>query len=137
MAPTELLTRALMAFAIAGVGAGIYGLANRIVLARASKKYQGLERFELGIPAILYFTTPTCAPCKIIQRPAIQTVKELLGDKIQVIEIDASERTDLADYWGVLSVPTIFIIDTKGEPRHINHGVTRAEKLIQHLENIA
>jgi thiol-disulfide isomerase/thioredoxin len=135
MATTELLTRALMAVAIAGVGAGMYGLANRIALARAAKKYQGLESFKLGIPAILYFTIPTCGPCKIVQRPAIQTVKQILGDQIQVIEIDASESTELADYWGVLSVPTTFIVDKKGEPRHINHGVTRADKLLQQVQD--
>ncbi len=136
MVTTELLTRAFMAVAIAGVGAGVYGLANHLILARAKKKYEGLENFTLGIPAILYFTTPTCGPCKIVQRPAIQTVKQILGDRLQVIEIDASVRTDLADYWGVLSVPTTFIIDKKGEPRHINHGVTRAEKLLQQVQNV-
>jgi len=131
---TELLTRALMALTIAGVGVGVYGLANRYVLSRASEKYRGLESFRLGISAILYFTSPTCVPCKTTQRPAIQKVKEQLGEEIQVIEIDASQRTDLADYWGVLSVPTTFVIDPKGQPRHINHGVTLASKLLHQIQ---
>jgi protein-disulfide isomerase-like protein with CxxC motif len=61
-------------------------------------------------------------------------VKQALGEKVQVIEIDASERKDLADEWGVLSVPTTFILDKKGQPRQVNHGVTRAEKLLAQLE---
>ncbi len=130
----EIFPRALMAFAIAGVGIGLYGLTNHVVLKRASRKgYRGLGNFRYGIPAILYFTTPTCAPCKTLQRPALQSLKETLGSKVQIIEIDASASPDIADYWGVLSVPTTFIIDKKGEPLHINHGVTLADKLRKQL----
>ena len=52
----------------------------------------------------------------------------------QIIEVDASERMDLASEWGVMSVPTTFILDKSGRPRQINHGVTRAEKLLAQLK---
>ncbi len=133
----EIFPRAIIAFAIAGVGIGLYGLTNRIFLKRASKKnYRGLTNFQYGIPAILYFTTPTCAPCKTLQRPAIESVKKSFGCNLQIIEIDANARPELADYWGVLSVPTTFIIDKKGEPMHINHGVTLADKLRKQLKKV-
>jgi thiol-disulfide isomerase/thioredoxin len=131
----DILFRTLLAFAIIVTGLAVYGFANRLVLARAAGKFKTLQGFTPGIPAILYFTTPTCAPCKTVQRPAIQKVKQALGEKVQVFEIDASEHKDLADEWGVLSVPTTFIIDKKGQPRQVNHGVTRAEKLLTQLEN--
>ena len=132
----ELLTRILIAVLIAGVGIGTDNIVNMIVLRRASRRIQGLENLQAGVHGILFFTTPTCAPCKIVQQPAIQRVKDKYNDGVQVIEIDASQRSALADYWGVLSVPTTFIIDRKSQPRHINHGVTRAEKLIRQIENI-
>jgi thiol-disulfide isomerase/thioredoxin len=88
------------------------------------------------MPAILYFTSPTCVPCKTTQRPAIQRVQQSLGSHLQVIEIDASTHPDVADDWGVLSVPTTFIIDRDGQPRHINHGVTLTDKLLAQLEKI-
>ena len=131
----DIFLRTLLAFAIIVVGLAVYGFTNRVVLARAASKFKTLQGLNPGTPAILYFTTPTCAPCKTVQRPAIQQVKQALGEKIQVIEIDASERKDLADEWGVLSVPTTFIIDKKGQPRQVNHGVARAEKLLAQLEN--
>ena len=134
---TEILTRILLALAITGVGVGAYGLANRFLLARSTEKHLGLENFRVGVPAILYFTTPTCAPCKTIQRPAIEEVQDNLGRAVQIIEVDDSTRTDLADYWGVLSVPTTFIIDENGQPRHINHGVTLAGKLLKQIETYA
>lgn len=131
----DILLRTLLAFAIIVFGLAVYGFTNRLVLARAAGKFKALKGLNPGTPAILYFTTPNCAPCKTVQRPAIQKVKQVLGEKVQVIEIDASEQTDLADEWGVLSVPTTFIIDKSGQPRQINHGVTRAEKLLAQLKN--
>jgi len=132
---TEIITRTLLALSIVGAGLGIYGLTNRLVLMRAAGKFKGLDGFSPGTPAILYFTTPTCVPCKTVQRPAIQQVQQTLGEGIQIIEIDASDRIDLANEWGVLSVPTTFIIDRNGQPRQINHGIARAEKLLAQLKD--
>ena len=131
----EILSRSLWALAIAGVGIAVYGLTNRVVLARSGQKFKSLDGFLPGVPAILYFTTPTCVPCKTVQRPAIQQVQKTLGERVQVIEVDASERMDLANEWGVMSVPTTFILDKNGQPRRINHGVTRADKLLAQLKN--
>ena len=130
----DILFRTLWAIAIAGFGLLAFSLTNRLILARAARKSHGLDGFSPGVPAILYFTTPTCAPCKTVQRPAIQQVQQTLGNEIQVIEIDASEQLDLAKEWGVISVPTTFILDKNGQPRLINHGVTRAEKLLAQLK---
>lgn len=101
------------------------------------KPFAGLEEFQAGTPAILYFTTPNCIPCRTTQGPAIEVLREQYHDRVQIIKIDASERADLANYWGVLSVPTTFIIDSGGQPRHVNNGVTLAPKLRQQLREFA
>lgn len=80
---------------------------------------------------MLYFTTPTCAPCKTIQRPAIERLQQLAGHRLQVIEIDAASQLEIARQWGVLSVPTTFVLDAEGHPRHVNHGVTPVGKLLK------
>ena len=89
-----------------------------------------------GIPAILYFTTPTCSPCKTVQRPALQALLTELGDAVQVIEVNALEQPEAADRWGVLSVPTTFILDKLGRPREINYGVAGVEKLRHQLQGL-
>lgn len=82
-----------------------------------------------GRPAIVYFTTPNCLPCKTQQQPALSQLKADLGDNIHIIEIDATQQPDDADRWGVMSAPTTFILDTNGFPKLVNHGVADVQKL--------
>jgi len=132
----EFLSRLAWALVFIGAGLGLYWLVSRLILARLRGRKLGLAALRPGVPAILYFTTPDCAPCKTVQRPALHTLQEELGDGLQVIEVNAVEQPDLADYWGVLSVPTTFIIDSTGQPRRVNHGVARVEKLRKQLEEV-
>ena len=132
----ELLARAVWALVIGGIFVGLYWVANWVILTRAKGKRLALETVHPGIPTILYFTTPTCIPCKTTQRPALARLQERLGDSLQVVEVDATERSEVADYWGVLSVPTTFIIDSQGRPRRVNHGVASTQKLQMQLEEV-
>ena len=126
----DILARALIAILLIFGGLGLILLYQRWLRLRIRPLLPDLGHPHSHAFTLVYFTTPTCAPCKTIQRPAIESLKKILGSALQVIEIDASERPDLASRWGVLSVPTTFIIDPRGEVRHVNHGVVRAEKLL-------
>ena len=136
----EFFLRLGIAILIILAGVVAYRMVTRFRLAwlRQTKHHPlaGLD-WRAGVPAILYFTTPDCAPCKTVQGPAIETLQAQFDDRLQVIEIDASERVDLADAWGVLSVPTTFMIDGSGQPRHVNNGVASAAKLRQQLRDYA
>ena len=134
--PPEIVIRALWALVIAGALTGVYWLVNKVLISRARGKRLGLESIQPGVPAILYFTTPTCVPCRTVQRPALARLVERLGESVQVVEIDASAQPELANYWGVLSVPTTFIIDSRGRPRRINHGIASVEKLGGQIEEV-
>lgn len=131
----DILIRAGWALAIVALGLFAYWAWNRIQMGRLRNPTSGLEAFVPGQPGILYFTTPDCVPCRTQQRPAFRKLTEDLGVKVQIIEIDATQRPNLADYWGVLSVPTTFIIDSTLQPRGINHGVASAEKLKKQIES--
>jgi thiol-disulfide isomerase/thioredoxin len=133
----DILLRALWALGIAGILLAAFWLVNKLILARNHGNQMGLESLHPGIPAILYFTTPDCAPCKTMQRPALQRLQAQLGDGLQVIEVDAAAQPNLADYWGVLSVPTTFIIDEHGEARRVNHGVASTDKLLSQINQVS
>ena len=133
---TEILLRFGLAVVIIGLGAFAYWLVNQRLLIRARNNAFTLFNTPPDKPVLVYFTTPDCAPCKTIQRPAINRVSHLLGEQLEVIEIDAKERPDLAKAWGVMSVPTTFVLDTRGEARFVNNGVVRAEKLLEQIQTL-
>jgi thiol-disulfide isomerase/thioredoxin len=127
------------AFALVIIAVGIFGywLINQRLLVRAKNNASTLFSKLPNKPVIVYFTTPDCAPCKTVQRPALNRVSQLLGDSLQVVEIDATDRPDLAKQWGVMSVPTTFLLDARGEARYVNNGVTRAEKLMEQIQTLS
>lgn len=138
----EILTRLGIATAIIFAGVAIYLASTKLRLYLLRRRAKGDSNsigvgLREGVPGILYFTTPDCAPCRTVQGPAVEELREQFGDRLQIVKVDASERTDLADYWGVLSVPTTFIIDAQGRPRHVNNGVTPAVRLRQQLREFA
>jgi thiol-disulfide isomerase/thioredoxin len=132
----EWVIRLLWALAIMAGGLGVYYLFSRFALRKARAGTPLLPQAERGRPILVYFTTPTCAPCKTIQRPAIQRLQDLLGDGLQVVEIDAAAQPEVASQWGVMSVPTTFLIDENGEPKVVNHGVAPFQKLLRQINGL-
>ena len=133
---SEILLRFGLAIGIIGLGTFAYWLINQRLLSRARNNHFTLFNKLPKKPVLVYFTTPDCAPCKTVQRPAIDRVSNLLGEKLEVVEINAYEQPDLARTWGVLSVPTTFLIDERGEARYVNNGVARAEKLLEQIQTL-
>jgi thiol-disulfide isomerase/thioredoxin len=132
----DIVLRFGLALVIIGLGAFTYWLINQHLLVRASQNVFTLFKKLPNKPVLVYFTTPDCAPCKTVQRPAIDRVSDLLGEKLAVVEIDAKQRPDLAKSWGVMSVPTTFLLDARGAARYVNNGVARAEKLLEQIQNL-
>jgi thioredoxin-like negative regulator of GroEL len=88
-----------------------------------------LQGLQPGRPAIVYFTTPGCIPCKVQQQPTLKRITETLGEAIQIVEIDATADPDSAARWGVMSAPTTFVVTPEGRPVAVNHGVASEQKL--------
>jgi thiol-disulfide isomerase/thioredoxin len=135
----QLLIRLLIAVALSLLGVTAFWGWNRFQLRRLGRgkrgTLRGLETMQTGVPGILYFTTPDCQVCITTQKPALRRLEADLGADVQIVEVDATIQPELADYWGVLSVPTTFIIDSQGQPRHINHGLTSKDKLRRQIED--
>lgn len=133
-----MLNRLVQSLGIILAGLVFYLVVNRIILFNAGIKSRELPFKLNGKPIILYFTTPDCLPCKTIQRPALRKLKHTIGENnLQIVEVDATEEAQLANQWGVVSVPTTFMIDPQGKLKYVNHGVAREEKLLKQLENLS
>ncbi len=83
-------------------------------------------------PAVLYFTTPTCAQCRFQQTPALAQAQERLAE-LQVLKLDAIEHQRLADYYHVMTVPTTIVLNSQRRPVAINHGLATAERLLAQI----
>lgn len=94
-----------------------------------------LAAFVPGKPGILYFTADGCAACKTQQLPALAKLRGLPGyEDVQIIRVDADQQLHDAQRWGVMSLPTTYILDSQGQPKAVNYGVASAEKLRKQIQ---
>jgi thiol-disulfide isomerase/thioredoxin len=124
---------------LSAVGFLAYGVFSRYHVRRAAAGATSdpiLSDLKPGIPAIVYFTTPMCVPCRTQQQPALARLQTELGDNIQIVKIDAIEDSATADRWGVFSAPTTFVLDGSRHVRQVNHGVADTPKLRRQIDSI-
>jgi thiol-disulfide isomerase/thioredoxin len=131
-----VLERIALTLLIIAVAAGLYWLYRRHLLSQRSGTALQLKGYQPGQPAILYFSSPDCTPCQTIQKPALKRLLDLSLGGLQVIEVNALESPELADEWGVLTLPTTFVIDSHAQPRGVNHGAVRENTLMGQLSKI-
>ena len=119
--------RILIAAAIAGLGLLAYQLFLRAQRRRALRA--SLDRAATGRAALLVFTSPTCAPCKLQQLPIIDRILVDWRDRIDVEIVDITAEPDVAAQYGVWSLPTTIVLDARREVVAINQGVAHEHKL--------
>ena len=78
---------------------------------------------------IIYFSTPTCGPCKMF-KPVVQQVAAELGVSIKYV--DASIDSVTAQQYSITAVPTI-IVENNGNVVYRNSGVMSKPQLTQVL----
>jgi thioredoxin 1 len=79
-------------------------------------------------PAVLYFTTPDCAQCRLQQTPILSQLAAKVD--VAVHKLDAIEQEALARFYGIMTVPTTVVLDPQLRPVAVNHGVTPLPKLL-------
>lgn len=133
-----MIERILVVIVLGLVGFGLYQLSTRHQLRKAARSGPVdplLGDFKPGVPTIVYFTTPTCAPCRLQQTPTLQQLQAEVGpDSLRVIRVDATIDPQAAERWGVFSVPTTFVLDRDGKPRTVYNGVVDSKTLKQQLQ---
>jgi thiol-disulfide isomerase/thioredoxin len=120
--------RVVLALLLALLGWMSYKLITRSVLQNAADQTGAVEGYYPGNPAILYFSSVKCSPCEAVQKPVLDQLKAR-NSRLQLIEIDALKYPEMADRWGILSLPTTFLIDSSGKVRGVNHGVVLEGKI--------
>lgn len=134
-----MLDRLLLVIAFAAVGYAAWQMFTRWQLRRAASAGRArdplLANVPQGIPTIVYFKTQACAPCQLQQTPTLDGLKREMGDRLAVVSVDAAAQPDAASRWGVMSVPTVFVLHADGTPRKVYNGLVSAAVLKQDLQS--
>ncbi len=131
-----MIERLLIVIVLAIIGFIAYKVFTRQQLSRAAASVPSdllLRDVKRDTATIVYFTTPQCTPCRLQQTPTLNSLKEELGENIQIVRVDATEDPEAADRWGVMTVPTTFVLDREHRPRHVHNGVVDAATLKRQL----
>jgi thiol-disulfide isomerase/thioredoxin len=125
----ELLLRAGLLLAVIGLATGLgLVLRSRSGQARTVTDGERLSPAELGAElgaraTFVQFSSPACSPCRSVRR--------VLGELVTAepalahVDIDATERLDLARRLGILRTPTVVLLDPHGQViRRISGPIT-------------
>ena len=65
-------------------------------------------------PAIVDFYASWCGPCRAIS-PILEELAKEYGDKIVIYKVDVDASRDIAQAFGIRSIPAVLFIPMKGE----------------------
>lgn len=125
--------RLLIAAAFFAFGIAAFKFIRFITAKKASKNLPTLHGWRRGSSLIIYFTSSNCGVCKAAQTPALNSLQENLGPKLQVITINVDEDMEAARLWKVMTLPTTFVFNASGRLVHHNIGFADAASLFRQL----
>jgi len=137
--------RILIAVALIGLGVLAYRLLLSAQRRQAASAAHGRtlsaslrgQAAKGGRPALLVFTSPTCAPCKLQQMPIVDRLMAGWADRIDLRVVDVTEQPDVAARFGVWSLPTTIVLDAGGRVSALNQGVASEQKLREQFERVS
>jgi thiol-disulfide isomerase/thioredoxin len=131
---------AIVAVVGAVAGASALGLVWRARTGRARADATALAEVasahgDLGSRGtLLQFSTELCAPCRSTSR-ALDDLADR-HDGIVHVEVDLTERADLARRLNILQTPTTFVLDPSGRSRARIGGAPRIAEVVALLESL-
>jgi thiol-disulfide isomerase/thioredoxin len=93
-----------------------------------------LVSLQTGKPAIIYFTSPGCGPCRLMQKPILDQLQEQRGDSVQIMAVSIDQPLEDALRWGVMKAPRTFVLDRNLRAYATNLDVATLRTLTEQLD---
>ena len=133
---TPWVTRFIISVGIFLAGFVIYRLVQYMQIKKAARNSDLPPGFIPGTTAVVVFSSPNCSVCKTVLIPTLSALKQLPEINIQVIELDIIQHAGISKEWGIMSVPTMYILDANGKPIFVNNGVMPQKRLYETILRI-
>jgi thioredoxin 1 len=72
-------------------------------------------KYEGTLPAIIDFYADWCGPCKMVA-PVLEELSKGYEGKVLIYKVDTEAEPELADVFGIRSIPTFLFIPLEGAP---------------------
>ena len=89
------------------------------------------EVLNTSLPVLIDFWAPWCGPCQMVS-PMIDQIAQELKDSAKVCKINIDEEPELASAFGVMSIPTLLVIQ-EGKVVDQSVGLKAKEQIKQML----
>jgi thioredoxin 1 len=66
-------------------------------------------KLQTGVPMVVDFFAEWCGPCKMLS-PILESLAPEFEGKLEIVKVDIDESTELAQQYGITSVPTIIFM---------------------------
>jgi len=83
-------------------------------------------------PVLVDFWAEWCGPCRMVA-PVVEEVSNELGDKLKVVKVNVDEEGELAQKYGVMSIPTLMVFKG-GEAVETTVGFQPKKDLLSRVE---
>jgi thioredoxin 1 len=133
-----MVERTLILVAVA-CGIALLIAASRVFVAARRRRALAAAPFitaggagEAGLVRVLAFSTPQCQQCRLLQKPALVEVAAQT-ERVEILSIDALEQPELAERYGILTVPSTVVLAPNGRASAVNYGFAPARVLLEQI----
>jgi len=78
------------------------------------------------------FFAEWCPPCQAML-PIVNRVSQEHGDKLKIVKVDIDKNPEIAEEYGVMSIPTFIFFD-KGNPTETIVGAMPEDEIIKRIK---